>query len=258
MVYHNQEINVREKLILIIVFILFGYACRGRSVLLPESRSAPQEPLLLGYTIQTGAFSVLGNAVRMTENLNRQDYEAFYFRHESGLFKVRLGDYSSYREAERTARNLLKSKVIADYFIVPPMETARSENRTVASSTFRDHLVTTAKRYISYPYTWGGDSPDEGFDCSGLVLAVYRLNGLNLPRTSREQYKTGNPIPLDQLKKGDLVFFNTNQGAKVSHVGIYVGNDIFIHASSRNRIIRYDSLTSSFYSSCFVGACTYF
>jgi hypothetical protein len=258
MVYHKQENNVWEKLILIFVLILLGYACQGRSVLLPESRPAPQDPLLLGYTIQTGAFSVLDNAVRMTENLNRQDYEAFYFRHESGLFKVRLGDYSSYGEAERAARNLLKSKVIKDYFIVPPMEKAKADSRTVASNTFRDHLVTTAKRYISYPYTWGGDSPDEGFDCSGLVLAVYRLNGLNLPRTSSEQFKTGNPVPPDRLKKGDLVFFKTVPGAKVSHVGIYVGNDLFIHASSRNRIIRYDSLSSPFYSKYFVGACAYF
>lgn len=258
MVCHKSEENVREKIILIFVFILFGYACQGRSVLLPESRPAPQDSLFIGYSIQAGAFSVLDNAVRMTEMLNSQDCDAFYFRHESGLFKVRLGEYSSSKEAERAARDLIDDKIITDYYIVPPLERAKADNLTAAGNTLRDQLVNTAKRYLSYPYTWGGDAPEEGFDCSGLVLSVYRLNGLNLPRTSGEQFKTGNPVPADRLKKGDLVFFKTVPGAKVSHVGIYVGDDLFIHASSRNRIIRYDSLNSSFYSSCFVGACTYF
>lgn len=254
----KQEGFILEKLVFIFIFIMLGLGCKGRAVLLPESGPAPQDPLLMGYTIQTGAFSVLDNAIRMTKNLNGQGYEAFYFRHESGLFKVQLGDYSSFREAEQVARDLIKNKAIMDYFIVPPKKRVKAGSRTSVVNTYRDNLVSTAMKYISYPYTWGGDSPQEGFDCSGLVLAVYQLNGLNLPRTSREQYRTGNPIPPDQLKRGDLVFFNTVQDAKVSHVGIYAGNDLFIHAPGRNKTIRYDSLSSPFYSRCFVGACTYF
>jgi len=181
MIWHKQEKNVRERLALIFVLILLGIGCQGRSVLLPESRPATQAPLLLGYSIQTGAFSMLGNAVRMTEMLNSQGCDAFYFRHESGLFKVRLGEYSSSKEAEQAARDLINDKIIAEYYIIPPLERVKAVNHAAAGNTLRDQLVNTAKRYLSYPYTWGGDAPDEGFDCSGLVLAVYRLNGLNLP-----------------------------------------------------------------------------
>jgi len=258
MVSFKKNSFFREKLALLFFFILFGLGCHGRTFILPETNPVPQNPMLMGYSIQTGAFSVLDNAVRMTALLNEQGYEAFYFRHESGLFKVRLGEYSSYGEAEQEARNLILGKIISDYFIVAPIEDFPADHSIGAAEIFRNHLVSTAERYISYPYTWGGDSPDEGFDCSGLVLAVYRLNGLNLPRTSREQYRQGKLVPLDRLKKGDLVFFNTVAGAKVSHVGIYVGNDVFIHASSSNGIIRYDSLSNPFYRSCFVGACAYF
>lgn len=258
MVNKKPDFITGVKLAQICLFVVFGLSCQGRAVLLASSGSSSRNLQLMGYTIQTGAFSVLENAVRMTDELNEQGYDAFYFRHESGLFKVRLGDYSTYGEAREAVRLLLRDKIIFDYFIVPPVDRAKAEGRPAAANTLRDHLVSTAKRYLNYPYTWGGVAPEEGFDCSGLVLAVYRLNGFNLPRTSWEQFKTGNPVPFDRIKKGDLVFFKTVPGAEVSHVGIYAGNDLFIHASSKNRIIRYDSLSNSFYSRCYVGACTYF
>lgn len=258
MASHQKGKTILERVVFICGLVLFGFACQGRAVLLPKPEPAPTDPQLLGYTIQTGAFSDLDNAVRMTDSLNEQDCDAFYFRHESGLFKVRLGDYSSYGEAEEAARSLLVNKIISDYFIVPPVKNVDADSRLDTVGIFRDRLVNTAQKYINYPYIWGGDSPGLGFDCSGLVLAVYRLNGFNLPRTSSEQYRTGRPISTDQLEKGDLVFFNTVPGAEVSHVGIYVGNDLFIHASGRKKNIRYDSLSNPFFSTCFVGACTYF
>lgn len=248
---------VRAKIIPVSLCALLALACEAGPVFFPETRPEPGGPELMGYSIQTGAFSVLDNAVRMTGKLIGEGYDAFYFQHESGLFKVRMGDFPTYVQAERTARSLVENKIIADYYIVPPAERASVVGRTDTGNTLRDLLVRTAERYLSFPYTWGGENPEEGFDCSGLVLAVFRLHGLKLPRTSGEQFETGIPVPRSRLKKGDLVFFKTVPGAGVSHVGIYAGNGLFIHASSRNGTIRYDSLSSSYYSSCFAGACSY-
>ncbi|MEQ8162785.1 MAG: C40 family peptidase, partial [Smithellaceae bacterium] len=96
-----------------------------------------------------------------------------------------------------------------------------------------------------------------GFDCSGLTMTVYQLNGLDLPRHSATQYDAGNPIDKKNLQKGDLVFFATNSDGKVSHVGIYIGNGRFIHAPSRGKNIRVESMSCNFFARRFVGARTY-
>ncbi len=94
-------------------------------------------------------------------------------------------------------------------------------------------------------------------DCSGLTMAVYQLNGLSLPRSSREQYKTGASVKKSRLLKGDLVFFATSRGRKISHVGIYVGHNKFIHAPGYNKYIRTESLSNTYFIKRYVGARTY-
>lgn len=94
-------------------------------------------------------------------------------------------------------------------------------------------------------YVTGGED-ERGIDCSGYVLAVYRSAlGKQLPRTSAEQANVGMEIPLDDLKFGDLVFFNTS-GERFSHVGIYLGDDLFAHASV-SLGVTISSLESSYY-----------
>jgi cell wall-associated NlpC family hydrolase len=88
-------------------------------------------------------------------------------------------------------------------------------------------------------------------------MAVYQMNGLNLPRTSKRQYFAGAVVGKDQIKKGDLVFFDTTRSRTISHVGIYVGNEAFIHAPCENKKIRKDSLSDSYFRNCFIGARTY-
>ncbi|MGD2245285.1 MAG: SPOR domain-containing protein, partial [Candidatus Aminicenantes bacterium] len=188
MVWKKRDVLFLPGFGLIFMFILMNLGCTGQIHTVPKPEPIQQSFLPVGYTIQTGAFSVLDNAIRMTERLNKQGLEAFYFKHESGLFKVRLGNFSSFKEADLLAKTLLARKIIADYFIVLPGGPTVAIRRSDRESSFRDTLIDTAKGFISYPYTWGGESPEEGFDCSGLVLAVYRINGLKLPRTSREQY----------------------------------------------------------------------
>ena len=88
-------------------------------------------------------------------------------------------------------------------------------------------------------------------------MVVYRLNGLELPRSSRQQWKAGRPVYQEELLKGDLVFFATTGGERVSHVGIYIGNNKFLHAPSSGRKIRISSMSNKYYKFRYLGARTY-
>lgn len=90
-----------------------------------------------------------------------------------------------------------------------------------------DRVISTAEQYLGVPYLWGGTDPDRGLDCSGLVQLVYRQNGVDLPRVSRDQARAGRELAsLDQARPGDLVFFHS----PVSHVGIYLGDGMMLDA----------------------------
>lgn len=102
------------------------------------------------------------------------------------------------------------------------------------------------------PYKYGGTST-AGFDCSGFTRYVFKQMGVALPRVSTAQYKVGTAVSKSELQAGDLVFFNTLGGGKVSHVGIYVGDGEFAHASS-SKGIRIDKLSNSYYENRYVGA----
>lgn len=100
-----------------------------------------------------------------------------------------------------------------------------------------ENIIATAKRFIGVPYLWGG-STVKGFDCSGLIQFVFRMNGIELPHSSRQQAKMGQEIPIDlgRMKAGDLVFFGTE---RVSHVALYIGDGKIIHSS---HLVRVNSL----------------
>jgi cell wall-associated NlpC family hydrolase len=103
--------------------------------------------------------------------------------------------------------------------------------------------VETATRYVGTPYRWGGSTP-AGFDCSGFVQFVFREQGIELPRVSRDQARVGEarPASLDDLAPGDLLFFA--QGSPtVDHVAIYAGDGRIVHASRSGYGVRYDELT---------------
>lgn len=118
-------------------------------------------------------------------------------------------------------------------------------------------VLDQAMQLLGAPYRWGGDGSDTralGFDCSGFVTHVFSTSlGLTLPRTARAMSQIGEKITTQDLQPGDLVFFNTMRRA-FSHVGIYLGNDRFIHAPRSGEGIRIDNLYDSYWLRRFNGA----
>ena len=234
----------------IILSLLFA-GCSGSTYVTPASKPYKATRFLAPthFAVQVGAFSNQNNAVRLTNTLQRQGLNAYHFIHKSGFYKVRFGNFPTKNAARKKAESLKASGVIDSFYIVSPQH-LRDEN------SLRSSIVKTAENFIGIPYRWGGAS-SKGFDCSGLSMTVYQLNGLNLPRTSREQWRVGKPVLRRQLSKGDLVFFATSGWKKISHVGIYKGNNKFIHASGTGKKIRIDSLSGKYYKSKYVGARKY-
>ncbi len=210
----------------------------------------------MGYTIQVGAFAQLDNAVRLERALEKRGVDAYYFRHESGLYKVRFGNHPSYASARGEAEKLQRLDVIDSFFVVIPESYAAARIAANGSGSLRQELVRTARRFLGVPYKWGGENA-RGFDCSGLTMVCYRLNGLNLPRNSRSQFKSGRWVPKKDLRPGDLVFFATRGGTRVTHVGMYIGEERFIHAPRTGQKVRVEKLSNRFFTKTYMGGRTY-
>jgi len=129
---------------------------------------------------------------------------------------------------------------------------AAAASTELNSLGMKERLILFAKKMLNIPYRFGGSS-FIGIDCSGYVQKVYSFLNFPLPRTAREQFSIGEPVSKEDLSIGDLVFFRT-YASFPSHVGIYLGNDLFIHASSRGRKVTIDSLETPYYFKRFIGA----
>lgn len=116
-------------------------------------------------------------------------------------------------------------------------KTTNSSNTTNFTG---EDLVDFASNYLGLAYVWGGTTPS-GFDCSGLVQYTYKHFGIDIPRTTYDQVKVGQTIPVEQLQPGDLVFFG---GSDIHHVGMYVGDGMYIHAPRTGDVIKISSLSS--------------
>ena len=114
-----------------------------------------------------------------------------------------------------------------------------------------NRVIEFAKKLINIPYKFGGNSI-LGIDCSAYVKKVYGLFGVSLPRTAREQFSEGESVEKNELSVGDLVFFRT-YASFPSHVGIYLGNNLFIHASSKGKKVTIDNLETPYYLKRFLG-----
>ena len=115
-------------------------------------------------------------------------------------------------------------------------------------------VVVGALNMIGVRYRWGGNSPDSGLDCSGFVRYVFQDTlGMSLPRRAEEMSRVGEKVSMSNLKPGDLVFFNTMRRT-FSHVGIYIGDNKFVHSPSTGSTIRVDDLDNGYWEKRFTGA----
>lgn len=122
----------------------------------------------------------------------------------------------------------------------------------MASASSATSLLNSAKSYIGTPYKWGGTTTS-GFDCSGFIQKSFKDVGISLPRTTGQQYATGTAVAKNKLQAGDLVFFNTN-GKGVSHAGIYIGSNNFIHASTSKGVMISSINDPYYWGSRYIGA----
>lgn len=146
--------------------------------------------------------------------------------------------------------------VSSDYMIaVKESTSSRGEAATTAaSSDLGSQFVAYSKNFMGVPYSWGGNGPNK-FDCSGFVKYVYAHFGYTLNRTATDQLAHGSKVAsMYDLQPGDLVFFNNGKTSKpVSHVGMYIGDGQFIHASTNSYEVQIDNLFSGYYSRVYVG-----
>jgi cell wall-associated NlpC family hydrolase len=146
--------------------------------------------------------------------------------------------------------------VIILFFLLSACASSPPRSGTAASipDEKMNELVMYALSLADTPYHFGGNSPDNGFDCSGFVDHVFHhALGMSLPRTSHEISQLGTPINKAHLRPGDLVFYNTQHSA-YSHVGIYVGADKFIHAPKTGSQIRVEKMDEKYWLNRYNGA----
>ncbi len=152
--------------------------------------------------------------------------------------------------AEKLPYDPKTTPVIASSKIQQVKELSKSEE--VADMDVKDRLMLFAKKMLHLPYKFGANGVS-GVDCSSYVQKVFSIAGINLPRSAREQFTVGEKVDKKELAVGDLVFFQT-YARFPSHVGIYLGNNLFIHASSKTKRVTIDSLEHPYYVSRYIGA----
>jgi murein DD-endopeptidase len=124
-------------------------------------------------------------------------------------------------------------------------EQATAFKKAAIDTAVTHPAVAVAKRMLGMPYHYGGASPQRGFDCSGLVYYSFKQAGINAPRTTQTLYRNAFAVEPTALRQGDLLFFRID--GKISHVGLYVGGNVFVHAPSSGKVVSYASLDTPYW-----------
>jgi LysM repeat protein len=152
--------------------------------------------------------------------------------------------------------NLLKKEdlKVGQILVIPPRdlleEKTEKETDLEKRSDLRTKIIEEALNFLGARYRFGGESKS-GLDCSALTRLVYRVIGLDLPNTSYSQFENGIPVKKEEALPGDLVFFK--KGGRIGHVGIYLGNDLFVHASFTLKRVVISSLSERYFKERFAG-----
>lgn len=234
----------------------------------PEKTQEPEDtkPAESTKVIKTGYVSTDSLKVRkeastsseMIDSLKKND-QVSILEELDGWYKIKISGEIGY----------VSSKYISDKKVEDTTsrgtETQRTQEQTTeiereetpkdsTTGTTGASVVEYAKQYLGYKYVSGGTSPSTGFDCSGFTMYVYKHFGITLNRTSKDQIKNGTAVEKSNLQLGDIVVFNGDSNTSIGHVGIYVGNGNFIHASNPTGGVKITALSSSYYNTRYVGA----
>ncbi|MBN1383564.1 MAG: C40 family peptidase [Elusimicrobia bacterium] len=207
------------------------------------------------YLIRAGVFKDKASAMNLIVYLASHDYPAsLYFKNN---YKVIVGPYEEKEKAEFVISKLhFYENISASLMDESNVDKVMlSEMDLDISGEMLGELINFAFEFLGVNYKYGGMDPEQGIDCSFFMQTVYKSLGTILPRTSRLQFKIGKRIRKNELMPGDLVFFKKYlRGSRIHHVGMYIGNDEFIHASYGARKVTISSLNERYYSKRFVGA----
>ncbi len=165
-----------------------------------------------------------------------------------------LKSYVSSKKTETTSRSSIDRTSSVEN---KTQDQAKEENKSTTSSSSNkgQEVANYVKQFIGYRYVYGGSTPKGGFDCSGLTMYVYKQFGVSLSHSATAQSKQGTKVSKSDLQPGDLVFFsNYKTGKGIGHVGIYIGNNQFVHASTEKTGVITSSITSGSYSRRYVTA----
>ena len=182
---------------------------------------------------------------------NRKKVEALIAEREKKLRSINAEILELIRREELARREALAraARSTARRYVSPPASprgyVSRGSTRSSHSS-----VVSIALSLLGRPYRWGASGP-YAFDCSGFTMYVYARIGISLPHSSSAQYGCGDRVSYDELQPGDLVFF-ARRGGRISHVGIYIGNGMFVHAPQTGDVVKVSSLADH---GGFVGGC---
>lgn len=156
------------------------------------------------------------------------------------------------------SKNTLRTiSTVTAFFILTLFVSGCSTSKSKKSYNKGNAILSSAKSQLGKKYKFGGISPKTGFDCSGLAYWAHKTNGITIPRQSFKQYKSGAKVKFKNLKKGDLLFYTTYKRGP-SHVGIYYGNDSFIHSPNSNKSVEITSMKNSYWKKRYLGARRYF
>lgn len=219
-----------------------------------------QEPVRVTSTVKPSAeqekvtiqpVQVVDNAVTLTPSSVPERHVV----QKGDTLSVLARKYSTTVGAIQEANNLLDTRLQVGQVLILPNSLKNipepSNLINIVSTTpnpWRDYAMSL----MNIPYVYGGTNPEKGLDCSGFTLLVMQQAGIKLPRTSLEQSRVGEDVDLQELQEGDLIFFDT-LGHGVSHVGIYLGDNQFIHANSYLERVSIDDITNNYYAKRVVG-----
>ncbi|DAB41299.1 MAG TPA: hypothetical protein CFH81_03120 [Sulfurovum sp. UBA12169] len=210
---------------------------------------------LLFYSLAySNLFVITDKNGKILHSKNLQHTENAFINQKTTEYSLQA-IYDELHRAENLARMAQAARAREERIAHEKAEAKKAGKTYHLSESDKKQLLKDAKYYKGGRYIWGGTTP-QGFDCSGYVQYLYKKHRIDLPRTAYAQSKKGQPIDINSLQKGDLLFFLTDKkrGIPVTHVGIYIGEGKFIHAASKKDGIIVSPITHGTYREKFVEA----